>query len=184
MKRFQCFQYAAAAIASFGLVLPSAALAADADRAPAPASAAQTPSILDVRLGEEGTLTGQVLNGQGRRWRRPWSPCGAPVSTWPPPSPTLRGTFSVRGLQGGVYEIKSAGGSGFFRLWTANSSPPSAHQGVLIVAGEQVSRGQGLRPQQLLGPATGTRAILGAVVGGGLVGGVAAWAVTEHKSSS
>ena len=107
-----------------------------------PAGAAPTPSILDVSFGAEGTLTGQVLNAQGAPLaqnlvtvRRSGFDVASAVTD-------KQGMFAVRGLQGGVYEVRSAGGSGVFRLWTANTSPPATHSGVLIVAGEQVSRGQ------------------------------------------
>ena len=181
MKSSLCVQYAMATIASLGFVLPSGVLAADAGRTPLPTSASPAPSVLDISLGDEGTLTGQVLNAQGvplaqanvtvRR-------SGTAVATAVTDS---LGSFAVHGLQGGVCEVTAAGGSGVFRLWTGNASPPSAHKGVLIVANEPVARGQFFS-----GRSTNGQAVVIALLGAGLGAGIAAIATSgdEHKSGS
>jgi hypothetical protein len=168
MKRFHWFQHAAAGIAGFGLILPSSLFAADSGPAPAAANTAETPSILDVRLGEGGTLSGQVLNAQG-----------APM---PQASVTIRnsggdvastvtdsqGSFSIRGLHGGVYEVTTNEGSGTFRLWTADASPPAANQRVLIVSGDQTTRGQLFRGRNKAG-ALLMVGLLGGIVAAGVI---------------
>ncbi|HEY1786025.1 MAG TPA: hypothetical protein VGG30_10770, partial [Pirellulales bacterium] len=68
MKRFQMFQYAASIVASVGLVLPAGAKADETSSAAppvAPVAAAIAPAIVDVCLGEAGTLRGQVQNAAG-----------------------------------------------------------------------------------------------------------------------
>lgn len=184
MKRFECFQYAAAAVAGLGLLLPSGVLAADASRAAVAAGSAEGPAILDVGLGDGGKLAGQVLNAQGEPLAETMVTVRCSGVDVASAITDAGGSFSARGLTGGVYEVNAAGGSGMFRLWTANASPPSAQSRVLIVAGQQVSRGQGGRAQPLLGPTTKTKVIVGTVLVGGIVGGIVAWAVSEHKSSS
>ena len=142
MKRFQWLQYAATGIASLGFALPSGLSAAEARRTPLLASATETPSILDVSLGDGAALSGQVLDAQGaplaqttvtvRRF-------GADVAS---AVTDTQGWFSVRGLQGGVHEVTCGGSSAVCRAWTADASPPSANKSILIVAGGPVSRGQ------------------------------------------
>ena len=183
MRRFQSFQDAAAAIASLGLVLPPAAVAADASRAP---GACQTPRLrqrswtLPGRRGNAGRSGAQCRRARtaGKRQR----PGAARAATWPARSPTAQGYFSVRGLPGGIYEARSAGGSRFFRLWTAAASPPLAHTSVLIVAGQQVNRGACPQPRRGLDPQAAL--ILGVVVVGALAAGVVAWATSERDTAS
>ena len=142
MKRIRCFQYAAAAIATLGMVTPPGALAADASRAAVQASRPETPAVLDVGLGEGGTLVGQVVNAQGAPLAKASVTVRCSGSAVASAVTDRQGSFAVGGLQGGVFEVNSAGGSGVYRLWTAGASPPSANKGVLIVGGEPVSRGQ------------------------------------------
>ena len=168
MKRFKLLQYAVTGVAGLGLVLPSGVLAADASRTPVQASAAQTQSILDVSLGEDGTLFGQVLNVQGAPIAQATvtvRSSGADVAST---VTDAQWSFSVAGLQGGVYEVTTDGGSGTFRLWTAEASPPSANRGVLIVAGGQVTRGQFFRGIRN-GGALLMVGLLGGVVAAGII---------------
>jgi hypothetical protein len=180
MKRFQVFQYAATAIATVGFVLPSGASAADGNPTPMRASTPQSPTILDVSLGEGGTLSGQVLNGQGAPL--PKTTVAVRSSTGDSASTVtdVQGHFSIGGLRGGAYEVTCSGNSGIVRLWTADASPPSANKAVLIVAGP-VARGQYYQtpcPR----PLTHGQILLGTLTLGALIGGVTAWAITEHNS--
>jgi hypothetical protein len=168
MKRFHWFQYAVAGIASLGFVLPSGAFAADASRTPVLASAAETQSILDVSLGEGGTLVGQVLDVQGAPMAQAnvtVSSSGAKVASAVTDS---EGSFSVGGLHGGVYEVTTDAGSGTFRLWTADAGPPSANKKVLIVAGGQTTRGQFFRGPNKAG-ALLMVGLLGGIVAAGII---------------
>ena len=163
MKRFRFVGYVAATIACVGFALPLEVMAADASplataagQQPAPAAAragaAETPAILDVGLGDGGTLTGQVLTGQGTPL--PQSTvivrgAGSDVTT---AISDGQGRFAIRGLKGGTYEVASGGGYGVFRLWTPGASPPSAGKQVMIVAGGSVARGQNCCPGQCCPP--------------------------------
>ncbi|HEX4145191.1 MAG TPA: carboxypeptidase-like regulatory domain-containing protein [Pirellulales bacterium] len=177
MKRFHWFQYAAAGIAGVGLVLPSSALAADAAPTPVLAAAAETPSILDVSLGDGGTLSGQVLDTQGVPLAKTTVTVRSAGSETASAVTDAQGSFAISGLKGGVYEVTTAGGSGTFRLWTADASPPSANKQVLIVAGGQTTRGQFF----FKGPNKA-----GALVMVGLLGGIVAAGIitaAQHSGS-
>jgi len=164
MKRLPLLQYAATGMAGLGLVLPAGVLAADVNQTPVSASAAETQSISDVRLGEGGTLFGQVLDVQGAPLAQATVTVRCAGSDVASTVTDTQGSFSVGGLQGGVYEVTTDGGSGTFRLWTADASPPSANKGALIVSGGETTRGQFFR-----GPNKA-----GALVMVGLLGGVVA----------
>jgi hypothetical protein len=51
------------------------------------------------------------------------------------------GNFAFRGLRGGVYQVTAAEGIGAYRLWTPGTAPPSAQAAALVVAGEDLIRG-------------------------------------------
>jgi hypothetical protein len=196
VKRFQFFQYAAAAVASFGFVLPSSVWAADASQSPVQASPEETPTILDVSLGEGGILSGQVLNADGGPMARAIVTVRSSGSDVASAVTDRQGYFAFHGLQGGVYEVNSAGSSGVFRLWTADASPPLANKDVLIVADGPVNRGQCCSKRcsppgrcysgpRTAGPITNGQVVLATLVVAGIAGGIVAVAVShEQKSGS
>jgi hypothetical protein len=113
--------------------------------AAAPASH-QVPA--DVALAEGGVLSGQVVDAQGAAIPQ------APVALISEGREVIRlaaaedGTFAVSGLQGGVYELATPGQHNVYRVWTAQTAPPAASPGVMLVSGGEVVRGQyGYAPQ-------------------------------------
>lgn len=121
-----------ASFAAVGFCLPQSLLAA----------AHPGPSTADVTLTAGGVLQGQVIDRQG-----------APLAMMPV---ALRdrdrqitgtatdeyGRFAVGSLRGGVYQIVAGGGYATYRLWSPGTAPPSAEQTALVVAGQDVVRGQ------------------------------------------
>jgi Carboxypeptidase regulatory-like domain len=189
MKRFQWLQYAAAGIASLGFVVPSGLLAADAGRTPAPASAAETPSIMDVVLGEGRALSGQVLDAQGAPLAQTLVTVRGSGSGVASAVTDAQGYFSVRGLQGGVYEVTSGGSSAVFRVWTAGAGPPSARKSVLIVAAAPVGRGQypaGPRPAgpRPPGPITNGQVVIAGLLILGATGAIVAISLGNQQQPS
>ena len=142
MKRCQLFWYAATGIAGFGLVLPTGAMAAQPDATPIAARDPAAPSIVDVKLGEGGTLSGQVVDAQGVPMALTTVTVRAAGTDVASTVTDAQGRFSVAGVHGGMIEVNAAGGTSMLRVWTANASPPSANKSVLIVAGGPVARGQ------------------------------------------
>jgi hypothetical protein len=98
--------------------------------------------VSDVALAEGGVLSGQVVDAQGV------SLAQAPVAVFADGREVVRlasnadGMFAVSGLKGGVYEVATPGHHGVYRLWTARTAPPAAGQGIMLVSGSDVVRGQ------------------------------------------
>lgn len=134
------FSVGLAMLALIGL-LPGPALYAADTKLPA-ARAAATPIIRDVALGADGTLLGMVVDSQGVPLPK------LPVIVRQSTREIARtesgadGRFQVKGLTGGVYDVTAGPGVGTFRLWAANTAPPSANSGVLLVAQADAVRGQ------------------------------------------
>ena len=123
--------FVVAALSCLGMLLsPTATIAA-------PLAA---PS--DVALGEGGVLVGQVVDAQGA------VAALATVTLADHQQEIARvradedGKFSVPGLKGGVYRISSRGQDSMYRLWAPNTAPPVARQGVTLIVGNDVVRGQ------------------------------------------
>jgi len=123
-------------LAVVGFCLPQAAFAAEGPSGKAPA-------LIDVALMDGGLLVGQVVNAQGTVLK------DTPVSVHRQGQEIAkartdeRGYFAVRGLGGGIYEVRAAEGQGIYRLWAPGQAPPAAQKGVLVVAGRDMVRGQG-----------------------------------------
>jgi hypothetical protein len=123
----------AAAVASIGMVLPTAGLAAPA-----------VTGNDDVALREGGVLLGQVVNQQGQAM------ANANVSIRYANHEVVRtttdvnGVFAAKGLRGGQYDILTDEGIRTCRLWAADTAPPAARPAALLVSGENVVRGQGM----------------------------------------
>jgi len=124
----------AAAIACFGMSAPPAA------RATSPTESA---AAFDVALRPGGVLVGQVVDRQGV------AKAGTTVSIRYAGQEVARtttdtnGVFAAKGLRGGQYELLTQESSGICRLWAPDTAPPAAKQTALVVAGDDVVRGQG-----------------------------------------
>lgn len=110
-------------LATLGLCLPQVAFAA---------SPAANPPVVDIALADGGVLQGQVVDLQGS------GVAGVPVSVKSQDREIVRttttegGQFSVQGLRGGVYQLAAGQGQGVYRMWAANTAPPSAQKNVIV----------------------------------------------------
>ena len=110
-------------LATLGICLPEVTFAA----APPPA-----PAVVDIALADGGVLHGQVVDLQGGRV------ANVPVSVKAQDREVARaittaeGRFAVQGLRGGVYQVAAGEGQGVYRLWAANTAPPSAQKDAIV----------------------------------------------------
>lgn len=98
--------------------------------------------VTDVVLRGGGVLLGQVVQPQG-----------SPVANLPvslvrdgkklaPASTNTAGYFAFSGLKTGTYQVVTPTDVGTYRVWTAETAPPGAQPGILIVNGQGAVRGQ------------------------------------------
>lgn len=143
MKGLRYLKGAAVAVASLGLLLPSADLMAAApQKKVVKAPAKKMAPVVDVALSTGGTFTGQVVDAQGLGL------AGATVSIRKGDREVARttadkhGKFAVKNLRGGLYHVVAGQGEASYRLWAPNTAPPSARTKTLIVSGNSKIRGQ------------------------------------------
>lgn len=128
---FDSVRLSVAALSCLGMLLSPMATAAE-----------PLAAVGDVALGEGGFLIGKVVDTQG---------VAVPLVTVTL-ADTQReitrvrtdqeGQFSVLGLRGGVYRLSCQGQVAMYRLWARDTAPPVALQGVLLVVGADIVRGQ------------------------------------------
>jgi hypothetical protein len=127
-------------MAAVNLLLPQLSLQA-ASPAARPSSVSGVP--LDIALAADGRLTGQVLNSEGRPLaNEPVVVQNINGQTKMQTSTDAQGRFLVDSIGAGTFQISAQNGCTICRCWTSKAAPPSAKKEVLIVAGNQIERGQ------------------------------------------
>lgn len=125
----------AVGLAVLGFCLPQPLLAAQV---------AQGKAVIDLELhkGPQGdTFMGQVQDQQGT------VQANVPVALYgggqklAQTKTDRNGYFAFGNLRGGVYQVATADGVGAYRAWTPGTAPPSAQQGALLIAGDDLVRG-------------------------------------------
>ena len=100
------------------------------------------PSAIDVAMAKDGSLSGRVLDADQH---------GAANTTVSLRQGKIEvaqavtdqdGRFEIANIKGGVYVVSASSGYGLFRLWTAKSAPPKAHDQVLLMSQAIVVRAQ------------------------------------------
>lgn len=133
MKSLGLVKAVAIVVATTGVCVPQALMAAE--------SVARQPIAADVALRDGGVLLGQVVDTQGT------AKAGVAVTVHSgdrelaAAKTDAGGYFAFRGLGGGVYRLSAAEGQGLYRVWAPETAPASAGQGALIVAGQDLVRG-------------------------------------------
>jgi hypothetical protein len=145
MKWMEFLKVGMVAAACLGMLIPPPALYAADATAVERNVAAHRATVADVALADGGTLHGQVVDAQGG----PIS--GQAVSLWQGDrelagtTTDSSGRFQLANLRGGTYRIAVGETSAFYRLWVANTAPPSARPAALVVVDGQQVLGQGQR---------------------------------------
>lgn len=136
MKRVRLLRCVAAALAFAGIFVSQLAQAA------APRQGMPGVAIRDIALQDGGTVRGQVVNTLGvpqANSKVLIAKQGELVAT---AVTNGEGRFEAAGLNGGVYQVVTGEGAGAYRFWTAQTAPPAAQDEVLLIAGQDVVRGQ------------------------------------------
>lgn len=128
---------AALCLACFGMIIPQGALVA-----------AETPQqqaavrMLDVKLTDGGTITGRVVDAQGKDLKRGKVAVRFQNRVVAEATTNDSGRFAVTGLMGGVHQLETVNGRVTARLWAGETAPPSAKPMALIVSDKNVIRAQ------------------------------------------
>jgi len=133
MKRAGIVKGFAVCLAVLGFCLPQPLLAA------VPAS--QAPVAIDVALSDGGVLFGQVVDAQGSAKSKVPVSLRAGDRELAVSRTDGGGHFAFSGLRGGVYQLTAAEGISAYRLWAPGTAPPAAQPGALVVAGQDLVRG-------------------------------------------
>ncbi len=104
-------------------------------------SVAATRSVQDVST-RAGTFAGQVVDHQGNPIADTVVAIGQNGSNVATAKTGPDGRFQFDAMQGGVYHVQAAGRTSVCRVWSENSAPPAATDGLLVVADSDVVRGQ------------------------------------------
>ena len=119
-----------------------AILATEASAQAGPPMAASTGYVVDVALGAEGQMAGQVLDAQGGIVP------GAVVSIRFGEAEIARcvtdakGRYAVKNLRGGLHHVVCGDVEAVFRLWSPEAAPPRARSVAMLISQSRVVRGQ------------------------------------------
>lgn len=137
------------------------------------------PAVRDVALTSDGSLHGSLLLADGRPQvnakvilRR-----GADIQATAVTQ--ADGSFTMKQVRPGVYEIASTQSSQAYRVWAARAAPPAAQPKALLVEDKMIARGQ-----QDWSPARRALILSGVIITSGLVGGVIGYNINDDDSAS
>ena len=142
-------------LAGVGIALPQQVVAAEKT---APVGQAKS-AILDVKLDQQGSLSGYVVDGQGKPQADQKVVIKQGRSAIADVKTDAKGHFEVKGLKGGLYQIESSKGATAYRVWSDKSAPKNSKDYAVVVTGKQIVRAQG----ELGGVDGGTLLTIGAV---------------------
>jgi len=162
MKTWKRLQLFLAFFACGGFLLPNACLYAQR-----PLTQSDSVRVRDVELAGDGVLNGRLSTANGAAIGSTAVLLRQGKSTVAKTTSQVDGSFQFTSLRGGMYSVAAAGNVTHVRLWSNRTAPPSATEGVLLVAGN-VHRGQNCTADSCTGSCGGTCDASG--VGGGLLG--------------
>lgn len=141
---------------------------------PAKSVAESRSTVVDVKLGADGSLSGSIVDAKNR-------PRSATVVTLRQgrrvvarASTDGKGHFAITGLRGGLYQLRVDGTQLTCRAWASQTAPRSAVASTRIVADPPVLRGQdgpvvrgqnGLFDDPVISSGVTTALIVGGIVG-------------------
>ena len=104
--------------------------------------AAAPTTSRDLSLTKDRQLQGQVVNVQGQGVAGLEVEISAANGLRRVVKTDKEGKFSFTKVEGGLYQLAAAGRGGLVRVWRSDLAPPKAHDGALIIQGDEVARGE------------------------------------------
>jgi hypothetical protein len=103
------------------------------------------PTMTDVALTGNGTLTGQVIDLQNQGQPGVLVNLKSQDRNVAQTTTTADGQFAVQDLRGGVYHVATAQGGETFRLWAPRTAPPVAKDRAIVYVQNGGASGGGLK---------------------------------------
>lgn len=152
------------------LAMPQRGQAAD----PAPVRSV----IRDVALDGDGSLRGSLMNREGKPQANSDILLVKGNEIVTAAKTRDDGSFAIKLVRPGVYEIASANASSVYRVWNARSAPPAAQSTAMLVESNTIVRGQEWSPMR--------RALIlsGVIITSGVIGGVIGYNIKEEDDAS
>lgn len=136
-------------------------------------------AVRDVSLGEDGSLRGTLLTPDGKPQanadvvlRKGTEVVGAAKTQ-------IDGSFVMRQVRPGLYELISARSANLFRVWNSRGAPPAALATATLVQSDLIIRGQ-----EEWSPVRRALILGGVIVTSGVIGGVIGYNVKDDDSAS
>ena len=167
MKNMSLWKTTLVLLGTLGTLVPQQLVLAG-DVSAAPAAKQAKDAILDVSLDKAGSLSGYVVDAQGKPQANEVVRVMQGRTEVAKATTNAKGQFEVKGLRGGMYGIVSAKGTTGYRVWTSNAAPKTAKQFAVVVKDTQLVRAQDDEDNLLSTPhlILGGAAITGIVLGG------------------
>ena len=108
---------------------------------PTPSAGELPMRVVDVALGHNGVLFGQLLDRQSRQLPITQIHLTNGVREWTTYTDE-QGYFRVEGLVGSTYQVQAAGQVQIVRAWAQGTAPPQAVEGLLLIHDNSVVLGQ------------------------------------------
>jgi hypothetical protein len=138
--------------------------------------------VVDVALGANGTLTGQLLDRQGRQLPISQIVVTNGQETWKTYT-NEQGHFRLEGLVGSTYQVQAVGQIQIVRAWSEGTAPPQASKSLLLVYDNSVVLGQNCgAPVCGSGVGGAKHPLANPLIFGGLVAAAIAIPVAIHNS--
>ncbi len=106
------------------------------------AASSPRPTTFDLALQRDGLLVGQVIDANGMPQAHVPVTLYADNRELGSTTTNDQGVFAFEGVRSGVYTIAAADGVAQYRVWQPRLAPPGAAQNAVVVARQDLTRGQ------------------------------------------
>jgi hypothetical protein len=160
-------------LATIGLVIPQVGTVSAAGPHPSPpGQTANELIIADVALTSDGLLRGQVVDRTGTPKAHKAVTLSTKDQVVGQATTDKEGVFAIPVAKGGVYALTDRETTVVIRVWTHQTAPPAAKQGLLVISDQQLVRG-----------ALGEGALFPWVIVGAIGVAIGAAAIAENDAS-
>jgi hypothetical protein len=137
------------------------------------------PAVRDVALRPDGSLRGTVMTAEGKPQANADVVLRKGTEVVASTKTHIDGSFTLKHVRPGVYELATAGSASLYRVWTTPAAPPAALASASVVEAGMVVRGQ-----EEWSPVRRGLILGGIIVTSGVIGGVIGYNIKDDDSAS